>query len=234
MTQASIPSVGLLFSGGLDSSILAGHLLAEGFRVFPLYVASGLYWEAAEQVWASRFLQAIPSPRLEALTLLQMPVADVYGQHWAITGKDVPDADSTDEAVYLPGRNPLLLLKARMWCQMQGIPRLAIGCLGTNPFADATDPFFQSLESLLDRATASRVELVRPLAHLTKRQVMQLGQSLPLERTFSCIQPRHNQHCGRCNKCAERQAAFALLASEDPTHYASPPTPNRPAGAARH
>jgi 7-cyano-7-deazaguanine synthase len=142
MTLPANSSVGLLFSGGLDSSILAGHLLAEEFRVFPLYVASGLHWEEVEIDWARRYLLAIESTCLEELTVLQMPVADVYGRHWAITGRDVPDAESPDEAVYLPGRNPLLLLKARMWCQTMGVRRLAIGCLGTNPFPDATAEFF--------------------------------------------------------------------------------------------
>jgi 7-cyano-7-deazaguanine synthase len=221
MHQAN-PSVGLLFSGGLDSSILAGHLLAEGFQVFPLYVAGGLFWEETELAWARRYLRAIGSPRLAALTVLKMPVADVYDQHWAVTGQQVPNADSPDEAVYLPGRNPLLLLKARIWCQMKGVRRLAIGCLGTNPFADATDEFFNSFSAILNRATDSEVKIDRPLARLTKREVMQLGQSLPLELTFSCIQPRNGLHCGQCNKCAERRAAFALLASGDPTRYASP------------
>lgn len=218
MPQA-IPTVGLLLSGGLDSSILTGHLLAEGYQVFPLYVASGLFWEETELAWARRYLAAIATERLAALTLLQMPVADVYGQHWAITGRQVPDADSPDEAVYLPDRNPLLLLKARMWCQQAGVHRLAIGSLGTNPFPDATDEFFDTFASILNRATQSEVEFLRPLTKLTKRQVMQIGRDLPLELTFSCINPQHGEHCGQCNKCAERHAAFGLIGMADPTRY---------------
>ena len=37
---------------------------------------------------------------------------------------------------------------------------------------------------------------------------MALGRGLPLELTFSCISPLRGLHCGHCNKCAERQAAF--------------------------
>lgn len=216
-------TVGVLLSGGLDSSILVGHLLDEGFQVFPLYVASGLFWEEAELTWARRYLQAIAAERLEPLTLLQMPVTDVYGRHWAITGEGVPDASSPDEAVYLPDRNPLLLLKAHMWCQQAAVPRLAIGSLGTNPFPDATDEFFDAFAAILNRATCSNVEFIRPLTALTKRQVMQLGRELPLQLTFSCIHPRGSLHCGRCNKCAERQAAFGLIGAIDRTQYASRP-----------
>jgi len=39
--------------------------------------------------------------------------------------------------------------------------------------------------------------------------------------TFSCIAPVDGLHCGRCNKCAERAAAFRLTGTDDPTPYAS-------------
>ena len=39
---------------------------------------------------------------------------------------------------------------------------------------------------------------------------MALGRGLPLELTFSCIAPVAGQHCGRCNKCAERRPPSAM------------------------
>jgi 7-cyano-7-deazaguanine synthase len=55
---------------------------------------------------------------------------------------------------------------------------------------------------------------------MNKQQVMALGRGLPLELTFSCISPVGHLHCGRCNKCAERQAAFREANIEDRTVYA--------------
>jgi 7-cyano-7-deazaguanine synthase len=49
---------------------------------------------------------------------------------------------------------------------------------------------------------------------------MALGRDLPLELTFSCIAPAGELHCGRCNKCAERRAAFREADREDRTSYA--------------
>ena len=43
---------------------------------------------------------------------------------------------------------------------------------------------------------------------------MELGRDMPLELTFSCIDPRDGLHCGRCNKCAERQEAFRSHSDE--------------------
>ncbi len=211
-----------MLSGGLDSSILLGHLLREGHRVRPFYVQSHLVWQPAELAAVGCFLGRMREvfSGLEPLIVLELPLADLYGGHWSLTGHNPPDARSADDAVYLPGRNALLLLKASLWCQLHGIEQLALGVLGTNPFADATSEFFDAFEAALTRSTGSRLRVIRPLAGLTKCQVMELGRGLPLELTFSCIAPVSGLHCGQCNKCAERTAAFRMVDWPDPTPYA--------------
>jgi len=213
----------VLFSGGLDSAILLAHLLAQGHRVQPVYVDSHLHWQAEELQHARRFLAALASPRLRPLVVLQLPLADLYDGHWSVTGRNVPRADEPDENVYLPGRNPLLMIKAQIWCALHGVTRLALGALRSNPFADATERFFTHFEAAMDQAISSHVELLRPLGTLDKQQVIHLGRNLPLELTFSCLAPHSGLHCGTCNKCAERQQAFALRELFDPTRYAVPP-----------
>jgi 7-cyano-7-deazaguanine synthase len=138
-----------------------------------------------------------------------------------MTGIGVPSADSPDDAVYLPGRNTLLIIKARLWCQQHDIGQLALGSLGTNPFADATTVFFDGFEGVLNQADSGHVRLLRPFASFDKRQVMRLARPELLGLTFSCLDPRGDLHCGRCNKCEERQMAFRLIDMEDPTKYAA-------------
>lgn len=214
--------IGVLVSGGLDSSILLVHLLDHGRRVQPFYVRSQLAWEATELAWLRRFLDAVHRPELAPLVTLELPLVDVYGDHWSTTGTAVPGADTPDEAVYLPGRNALLLIKAVLWCRLRGVDELALAPLAANPFPDATDAFFSQFEASLNRATGGHVRIVRPFAALGKREVMELGRSYPLGLTFSCIAPLAGIHCGGCNKCAERQAAFRSAELDDPTHYATP------------
>jgi 7-cyano-7-deazaguanine synthase len=214
--------IGVMLSGGLDSSILLGYLLRQGHRVRPFYIRTQVIWEEEEYRAVQQYLGALASSRLEDLVTLDLPLADLQGDHWSITGCGVPDAASGDDAVYLPSRNALLVIKAAVWCQLHGIEQLALGVLGSNPFADATKEFFQSLESVLNCGPVGRVRIARPLATLNKRQVMELGWGLPLELTFSCISPAGGLHCGQCNKCAERAAAFRLVGREDPTRYALP------------
>lgn len=219
--RSSTAPIGLLLSGGLDSGILLGYLLDKGHRVRPFYIESRLVWQREERLAVERFLRAVASPRLEELVILELPLRDLYGDHWSVTGREVPDAVSPAEAVYLPGRNALLVIKAALWCRLHGIDELALAVLQSNPFSDATPEFFDHLESTLDCGTAGRVRITRPFAELDKHRVMDLGRGLPLELTFSCIAPAGGIHCGRCNKCAERNAAFRLIGADDPTEYAN-------------
>jgi 7-cyano-7-deazaguanine synthase len=212
--------IGILASGGLDSSILLSHLLDLGWRVKPFYIRSGLCWQAAEKSALERYLVAVADEQLEPLTVLDLPLADVYGNHWSITGHNVPEAGTTDQAVFLPGRNALLTIKAALWCQMHGIDELAVGTLRSNPFEDASTSYFAKLEDVLSGSRFRPFHFVRPFGDLDKQQVMDIGRTYPLDLTFSCIAPHDGAHCGQCNKCAERQAAFDLIGSNDATDNA--------------
>jgi 7-cyano-7-deazaguanine synthase len=214
-------SLAVLISGGLDSAILLGDALRRHAPVHPVYIRCGLFWEKTELAHLDRYLQAIRRPALQTLTILDQPVLDLYGEHWSITGQGVPDAASPDEAVFLPGRNVLLLTKALLWCHLHRIPALALGSLGSNPFPDATPAFFQGTQTLVNQAVQGSVAICLPFASMTKTAVMRLGQDLPLEHSFSCMRPTDGRHCGQCNKCAERRRAFAEAGMGDPTEYAS-------------
>ena len=220
-------AIGVLASGGLDSSILVGHLLREKRRVQPIYIRTGLVWQDRELPALRRFLSAVTTEDLADLVVLDLPLADLYQGHWSLTGRGVPDADSPDEAVFLPGRNALLIVKAAVWCQLQGIGELAMAPLGTSPFEDASPAFFREFQSAMNRGVEHPVKLIRPFSHVSKPHVMELGRGLPLGLTYSCIAPctKSNAvglHCGQCNKCAERQAAFRIVNMTDPTVYSIP------------
>ena len=132
----------------------------------------------------------------------------------------MPAANDPDEMVFLPGRNVLLLGKAMIWCHLNRVPAVALGSLQTNPFPDATPAFFATFTDVVNQALGGAVELRLPFAGMKKAAVMRLGNGLPLEHSFSCIQPLNGLHCGRCNKCGERREAFRAAQMADPTTYA--------------
>lgn len=213
-------TTGVLASGGLDSSILIGHLLKARRPVQPFYIRTGLFWQAGELPALTKFLQAVATPDLAELVVLDLPLGDLYQDHWSLTGQQIPAADSPDEAVFLPARNALLLVKAAAWCQLHGIGTLALAALGTSPFDDASAEFIHDFQAAINRGSNQSLQLKLPFGGLNKREVMNLGRDLPLELTCSCLAPVDGKHCGQCNKCFERRTAFRTANIEDRTQYA--------------
>jgi 7-cyano-7-deazaguanine synthase len=219
--ESSTTPLAVLVSGGIDSAVLVAEALRAYPAVHPIFIRTGLLWEAAELDHLNRFLAAIRAPALEPLTILEQPVTDLYGTHWSLTGVGVPAAGTPDEAVYLPGRNVLLLAKSLLWCHLHHVPEIAMAPLAANPFPDATPDFFRDFSAAVNRAVEGRVRVLRPYAHLHKPEVLHRAKGLPLEHTFSCIRPANGRHCGRCGKCHERQVGFRDASLADPTEYAA-------------
>jgi 7-cyano-7-deazaguanine synthase len=211
----------VLTSGGLDSAILVAERARRGSVVSPVYIRFGLAWEAVEEAHLRSFLDSLPAALdVRPPIVFDLPIADVYGSHWSVSGTEVPDEATPDEAVYLPGRNLLLLAKTSVWCALNNVDTIALGTLKGNPFSDSSTEFFSGFGTLAGLALTRRLEVVTPFAGLTKAEVLMLGADLALDRTFSCIDPVGREHCGRCNKCSERRKSFADAGMEDPTSYA--------------
>ena len=217
-------STAVLLSAGLDSAVLAASE-ARTAIVQPVYVSTGLAWEAEELAALDRLLATGPFRSCKPVVRLTFPARDLYpATHWALRGEP-PAFDTPDEDVYLTGRNVMLLTKAAIYCAQQQITHLAIGPLAGNPFPDATPQFFEAMARALSLGLAHPIEIKTPFVTLEKSAVIRLGVELgvPLELTLSCMNPRSGLHCGQCSKCRERRDAFNDAGVADPTAYATPP-----------
>ena len=215
--------VAVLASGGLDSAILVADLAREN-TVFPVYVAAGLAWEGVEQKALRAYLDAIACDNLQPLTVLEMPSRGLYGEsHWSVAGS-APAYDESDETVYIPGRNVLLIGVTAVWCALNDVPAIAIGSLDDNPFPDATPAFFRDYGRLLSGALAHELEVIAPYRQQHKSQIIARFPELPLRLTLTCMAPHESDgallHCGACNKCRERREAFARAGVRDWSRYA--------------
>jgi 7-cyano-7-deazaguanine synthase len=184
-------------------------------------VKCGLKWEAEELRALNSFLDALKNPRVMPLTVLEIPTAALYGDHWSLSGANVPDADAPDSEVLIPGRNILLLATAAVWCSTHGVSRIAIGSLDGNPFPDATREFFESFARALSLGLGRTIQIEAPFRGIHKEGLIRRSRGLPLDLTLTCMAPKEGVHCGQCNKCRERQLAFQKAGIPDRTTYAA-------------
>jgi 7-cyano-7-deazaguanine synthase len=204
--------IAVLMSGGLDSLVLAGELLASGREVHPIYVRAGFRWERAELHWIRRILRRLKDfGKLAPLCELRIPAAPMVGpSHWSLTGRGVPGKRAAWDSVYLPGRNLVLLGEAGVLCAERGVAELALGVLRGNPFPDATPRFFTLMSRAISAALGRPLKVLAPYRATSKDAVVARGRrlGLPLELAFSCLDPRGLRPCLRCSKCGERLAAL--------------------------
>lgn len=213
----------VLLSAGLDSAVLLADEASRG-PVQPIYVSSGLAWEAAERAMVTRLLAALAaSASIGPLVTLGVDMRDVYQpSHWAVAGTP-PAYHTPDEDVYLPGRNIVLLGKAGIYAATAGLDRIVLGTLAHNPFPDATPEFRDAMARALSLGLAHDLRIEAPYAGASKADVVRRGLALriPFELTVSCMKPTADfVHCGTCSKCRERHDAFLELGMVDPTTYA--------------
>ena len=161
----------MLASGGVDSAVLMAEQGSLGRVVQPIYIRFGLAWERAEEEHLRRFLDSLPADFLVLpLVSLEFPVADVYGSHWSVSGAEVPDEDTPDSAVYLPGRNLLLLAKSSVWCALNDFAVIALGTLKGNPFADSGAEFFNGIASVASLALDRPLSILHAVRRVHQRR----------------------------------------------------------------
>lgn len=224
----SLPGrVAVLASGGLDSSVMLARIAGRRRAVYPIYIRTGMVWEADELATLRRFIATLGLKSIKPLAVLEVPMADVAADHWSMTGKNVPGLRASLSSNYIPGRNLTLLSKAAIFCARNRIGELAMAPLEANPFPDARPVFFKALTRAIDLGVGLRLKIATPWVGKSKGAVIRMGRGLPLELTVSCIRPRGTIHCGRCTKCAERMEGFTLAGIPDPTRYAAQDNPER-------
>ncbi len=203
--KSTLTKICVLASGGIDSGLLLEEALATGLEVYPLYIAVGFIWEEAEQFWLQRLLKELSHPHLKSLKLIQTNLRDFFLNHWAYTGKAVPDFHSPDEAVSLPGRNLFLSTHASLYALSLGISEIWMGLLEGNPFPDASLAFFENFEKACREGLGGDIKIRRPFQESKKAELFDRFPAFPYHLTFSCLKPQGLEHCEDCNKCAERR-----------------------------
>ena len=215
----------LAYSGGLDSTVLLYHLIAEGGNVSALSVDYG-----------QRHRREIDSARAITRRLglihktIDLSSLGKLLEGCSLTNPNLPIpqghyAEPSMKATVVPNRNMLILALAASWAISLRADSVSYAAHSGDHaiYPDCREPFAQALDNAIRLADWREISLNRPFVHLDKTAIVQRGAALgvPFARTWSCYEGGQ-YHCGRCGTCFERREAFHQAGVEDPTRYASP------------
>ncbi len=213
----------VVFSGGLDSTVLLSHLLHERHTVRALSIHYG-----------QRHARELQAAQTIARKLsVEHRIADLRGLAPLLSGSSltsddlpVPEghyAETSMKATVVPNRNMILLSVAAGWALSVGAEAVAYAAHGGDHaiYPDCRPEFADAVDAALRLADWKPMRLLRPFVGRTKADLVRLGAQLcaPLDLTWSCY-CGGDLHCGRCGTCIERREAFHLAGVPDPTAYA--------------
>ncbi len=218
----------LIYSGGLDSTILLYHLCAEGHKVQALSVDYGQR-HRCELNRARAICDKIDVPHQKA---------DLSGIRSLLSGSSltspeiaVAEGHYTEESMkstVVPNRNMLLLALGTAHALSIGAGYVAYAAHSGDHaiYPDCRSQFANAMDEAIRLCDWNQVELIRPFVEWTKADIVRCGIRLdvPFEKTWSCYKGGKT-HCGRCGTCIERREAFDLVGFEDPTPYADDAPP---------
>lgn len=169
----------LLFSGGVDSALVAQLLLEAGTPPTTLFVDYGQ-----------------PAAKAEALASSALAKHFGLNRHCvSIQGLQIP---ANGEII---GRNDLLLAVARVAAPDRDV---AIGTHAGTGYLDCSPEHKDAWQRLMDVQHSGTIRVLAPLLHLSKGEVFALAKdrAVPLEITHSC--EADNDPCEQCASCLDR------------------------------
>lgn len=135
---------------------------------------------------------------------------------------------STTPSTYVPARNTLFLSVAMAQAESLKAEEIHFGANAMDrQYPDCHPFFFEAFQELIHRSRPNRInevipKIITPLIQMDKSSILNWGKELkvPFHLTFSCYDPRHaSLHCGQCDACLLRKAAFIEVGILDPTKY---------------
>lgn len=227
----------VLLSGGLDSTTVLAHAIAEGYAAHALTFRYGQ--RHLHEIGAAQRIASVLGASGHAV--LDIDLRAFGGS--ALTDPSIPvpkDRTAADltrgiPVTYVPARNTIFLSFALAYAEVLGSSDIFIGvnALDYSGYPDCRPEFIGAFETLANLATASAVEgrtrvVIRaPLQHMTKKQIVEFGVSLGVDYrgTISCYDPADDGGaCGHCDACQLRHKGFHEAGVPDPTRYAVAPS----------
>jgi len=215
----------VLLSGGLDSATCLAVATQEGYACHCLSFDYGQK-NRAELLVAPKIAEQFQASH----QIISLPLA--------ITGSALTDAQiaipgySDSNAIpltYVPARNTIFLSIALGFAEMLNSQAIFIGvnAVDYSHYPDCRPDYIKAFQAMANLATKKSAEgelctIHAPIIHLSKAEIIRLGNSLGVDyaMTVSCYRANaQGEACGSCESCVLRQQGFAKAEVADPTRY---------------
>ena len=192
----------LLLSGGLDSSVLLGHILSLGKKCIALSFDYG-----------QRHKKELESAKkIAAHYSIEHYIIYIDSQLFTTANCSLTNnsLNVTVENTYVPARNLLFLAHALSFAESRNISEIYFGANAqdTTHFPDCKRTFFDSVEISYHLGTKTNpCVILTPFSSFSKKQIIALGNelSVPMQLTLSCYNPILGKSCGCCQACMQRE-----------------------------
>lgn len=193
----------LLFSGGIDSTVILYSLMKKGIR--PLCLTFNYNQRHKKELSsAEKIAKKAGCSRLVIKLDLGFSHSSLISPG-RITGRNT----------YVPGRNMLFLSYASSVAESLGIKEIYIGANkdDSRNFPDCRREFIKSFSEAIQKGQRKKIKIRAPLLNLTKQEIIARGIKLKvsLEDTWSCY-AGGKKPCGVCEPCRKLSFSVPLLA----------------------
>lgn len=211
----------VLYSGGMDSTVVVAALLKEGYKVYPIAMDDGsLNYNMRRKVAIEMSLQKLGI--LNRLIEQRIPNPE-------------PLRIDRTSFGFVSGYKLIMIMAAMSVCQILNIDELHLGYNADNSrggYLDEGEEFMQRLSQLyydiysMERNTehffGKKIKVINTFFSAEKYEMVKKGVELGVDfsLTISCRQVQAGGglvHCGNCEVCRRRRESFICAEVNDPT-----------------
>jgi 7-cyano-7-deazaguanine synthase len=219
----------VVFSGGLDSVCTCAYLKSK----YDLYGITFAYGQrASKELKTAKSLAK--SLKLKKHKIVDIGfMKDLYGKTNVLTSTTRPIPQKFNYSIVVPIRNAVFLSIASAWAFTLNASLVAYGAhRGDVFYPDCRPSFSKKMELALNQGEVDgikngirkKLRIWTPFNEsLSKSELLKRGHEIVgdlLFRTWSCYS-NTKLHCGKCESCNNRKAAFVKAKILDKTRYLS-------------
>ena len=217
----------VLFSGGLDSSVILAQAIEKGRSCIGIFFDYGQRHRV--ELESAKAIAKHYNIPLRILTLPKMTFAQSSLVYSLDVDKDhniLEKAAHEIPSSYVPARNLLFLSFAAGQAELEDAEEIYFGANAVDgpAYPDCQPEFFAHLQNTISCATKQSAEgrspsIICPVLHMKKEEIVQEAMRLdvPIHLTWTCYDPGiSKQPCELCLSCRQRAIGFQEANTPDP------------------